>query len=237
MRHVTGVLGLSFAILLGCVTPLPSVQPYSGTSGPLQGHVGSRGASEPVMWDISPIPVAGWTAIDLLEEHYPAELRNSGREAHVTLRVCVDVNGQVTEATIVKPDRAATTNDAAIRIVRRYSFMPAWRYIEGSTQNVRPVPACRDMTVWFGPEQLEKSPQREPRLGMPFILDGDLVRVWENATVVPIEHPEEAVTAPDVVRPIPIQRIRKVYRASPEEIAVEFGFTVPRPLYVLATDG
>jgi periplasmic protein TonB len=77
-----------------------------------------------------------------LRDYYPSASINLKEEGNVRVRLCVAVNGRVTEATVAEESKFARLNDAAVKIAKQYRFKPA-------TEDGKPVAQCFLLPVKF----------------------------------------------------------------------------------------
>lgn len=213
----------------------------SGTGAAVTSVYTASGASA---WDIPPLNVTGWKAVELIQAHYPAQLRISGAERQVVYTVCVDPNGAVTEIRFTVERNGEPVDESVVaagrRVLAGYRYLPAWRYLDESETRVEPVEGCRGDSVYFYEGQFEKSRHDPTPLGTRFILNGQLVRLWDAGMVVPVEEPGAMVAQGQVadrrLTMLDPDRIVAFYELEPPEIRERFGYGVARAMWIIETD-
>jgi periplasmic protein TonB len=75
-------------------------------------------------------------------DYYPSTSRNLGEEGKVKIRICTDVKGKVTEATVPETSGFPRLDEAGVRIGKQFRFKPA-------TEDGKPVAQCFVLPVSF----------------------------------------------------------------------------------------
>ncbi|MET0281056.1 MAG: energy transducer TonB [Steroidobacteraceae bacterium] len=75
-------------------------------------------------------------------DYYPSTSRNLGEEGKLRVRLCVGVNGRVTEAAVGEGSGIARLDEAGVRLAKQYRFKPA-------TEDGKPVAQCFLLPVSF----------------------------------------------------------------------------------------
>lgn len=227
----------------GCGGATPPANTEVVAPDPVAGEVRADVSTRGHAWDIAPLNISGWDALEAIQAYYPARLRRSGRSADVMFRVCVDKTGAIADIrAVTEGDDSRPADDvvaAALDVLRGYRYLPAWRYVGPSTTRVEPVPGCLRQAVSFYHGQLAKSRHDPSRLGLKFILDGRMVRVWRGGTVLLVDDPRvelsEADITGDMRQAIDAAQIARVYRLGAAEIGERFGYELAQDLFVLET--
>lgn len=236
-------------LVVGCGEVMPrQTDPALGAEEPRR--LGSAVSSEtrvpmeqsawPFDWHVSPLNVSGWRAVELIQEYYPEILRADGREEQLVYTVCVDASGGITHIGHVSPAHADPGVVAAGHNVLQGSrFLPAWRYVGSSRTRVEPVAGCRGQSVYFYEGQLTKSRHQDTSLGLQLILDGQLVRVWDDGLVVAVDTSRKALSEAELIDMsvwrLDPSRIVNMYKLNAPDVRRQFGLEVRQPIFVLET--
>ncbi len=117
------------------VQPKPQA-PHSGSEHSVNEHAEKSTRNTPATTP----PSAGASYLHNPAPEYPDSAQERGLEGTVLLRVSVDAGGKATDVQIYKSSGTAALDDAAVRTVRHWSFVPAKRGAEPvSGQVIVPV--------------------------------------------------------------------------------------------------
>jgi protein TonB len=80
------------------------------------------------------------------QDYYPNQSKQLEEEGQIRVRICVNVQGRVGEATVATPSQFERLNEAAIKLAKQYRFKPA-------TEAGKPVDQCVVLPVKFNMEK------------------------------------------------------------------------------------
>jgi protein TonB len=80
------------------------------------------------------------------QDYYPNQSKQLEEEGQIRVRICVNVQGRVGEATVATPSQFERLNEAAIKLAKQYRFRPA-------TEGGKPVDQCVVLPVKFNMEK------------------------------------------------------------------------------------
>lgn len=80
------------------------------------------------------------------QDYYPNQSKQLEEEGQIRVRICVNTQGRVGEATVATPSQFERLNEAAIKLAKQYRFRPA-------TEGGKPVDQCVVLPVKFNMEK------------------------------------------------------------------------------------